>query len=102
MVTAGTYLKKPIFHGRLRLEFLCDALLDLAEKYQWALHAWAVFPNHYHFVAMSPEKATSLTAFARHLHSITAIEANRWQGTTGRKKPLQRALRRLQGGQMRD
>ncbi len=85
IVTAGTYLKRPIFRGRLHLEFLCDALLDLAEKYQWGLQAWAVFPNHYHFVAMSPQKATSLTAFTKHLHSLTAIEANRWQGTQGTK-----------------
>jgi len=82
IVTAGTYLKRAIFRGSLRLEFLCDALLDLAEKYQWGLQAWAVFPNHYHFVAMSPERATSLTAFTKHLHSVTAIEANRWEGTT--------------------
>jgi putative transposase len=34
---------------------------------------------------MSPEKATSLTAFTKHLHSVTAIEANRWEGTTGNK-----------------
>ena len=86
IVTAGTYLKRKVFRGRLRLEFLCDALLDLAEKYQWALQAWAVFPNHYHFVAMSPEKATSLTAFTKHLHSVTAHrsqsmgEDNRKQG----------------------
>jgi len=52
---------------------------------QRGLQAWAVFPNHYHFVAMSPEKATSLTAFLKHLHSVTAIEANRWEGTTGNK-----------------
>ena len=85
IVTTGTYLKRAIFRGSPRLEFLCDALLDLAEKYQWGLQAWAVFPNHYHFVAMSPEKATSLTAFMKHLHSVTAIEANRWEGTTGNK-----------------
>jgi REP-associated tyrosine transposase len=85
MVTAGTYLKKPIFRGGLRLEFLCDALLDLAEEYGWRLQAWAVFPNHYHFVALSPEKAMSLTPFTKHLHSISAIQANQWEGTAGRK-----------------
>jgi len=53
MVTAGTYLKQPIFRGAQRLECLCDLLLELAEKYGWDLQAWAVFPNHYHFVALS-------------------------------------------------
>ena len=85
MVTAGTYLKKAVFRGGQRLEFLCDALLDLAEKYQWDLQAWAVFPNHYHFVALSPEKPSSLTPFTKHLHSVTAIEANRWERTPGSK-----------------
>ena len=52
IVTAGTYLKKPTFAGPQRLEYLCDRLLELAEKYEWQLQAWAVFPNHYHFVAL--------------------------------------------------
>ncbi|MGH9453337.1 MAG: transposase [Terriglobia bacterium] len=85
IVTAGTYLKRPIFRGSQDLEYLCDRLLELAEKYQWNLQAWAVFPNHYHFVALSPQEAVSLTQFSKHLHSVTAIQANRWYGTPGRK-----------------
>ena len=84
MVTAGTYLKTPFFRGAQRLEYLCDTLLELAEKYQWSLQAWAVFPNHYHFVALSPGDAASLTALSRHLHSVTAIQANSWDGASGR------------------
>ena len=53
-MTASTYLKKPFFTGAKRLEYLCDQLLSLADKYQWQLQAWAVFPNHYHFVGLSP------------------------------------------------
>jgi len=85
MVTAGTYLKQPVFRSAQRLEYLCDLLLELAEKYQWQLQAWAVFPNHYHFVAQSPARAATLTALSRHLHSVTSIQANRWQRTPGRK-----------------
>jgi putative transposase len=85
IVTAGTYLKKPIFCGPQRLEYLCDRLLELAEKYEWQLQAWAVFPNHYHFVALSPAQAASLTSLSRHLHSVTTIQANRWDATPGRK-----------------
>ena len=33
MVTAGTYLKHPVFRGPERLKHLCDMLLELAEKY---------------------------------------------------------------------
>jgi putative transposase len=78
-------LKKPIFRGSQGLECLCDTLLGLAEKYQWNLQAWAVFPNHYHFVALSPAAATSLTKLSQHFHSVTAIEANHRHGTPGRK-----------------
>jgi len=85
IVTGATYLKKPTFAGHQRLEYLCDLLLELAEKYQWQLQAWAVFPNHYHFIALSPAEAGTLTAFTRHLHSLSTIQANRWDGAAGRK-----------------
>ncbi len=84
MVTAGTYLKQPLFRGPDRLLYLCEMLLELAEKYAWQLQAWAVFPNHYHFVALSPAKDASLAEFTRHLHSVTAIEVNRWDQAAGR------------------
>ena len=85
MVTAGTYLKEPFFRGTGRLEHLCSSLLELAEKYGWNLQAWAVFPNHYHFVALSPAQPASLGDFTKHLHSVTAIQANRWDRVEGRK-----------------
>jgi putative transposase len=85
MVTAGTYLKKPTFASPQRLEYPSDLLLELAEKHAWQLQAWAVFPNHYHFVALSPARAASLASLSRHLHSLTTIQANRWDGTRGRK-----------------
>ena len=85
IVTAGTYLKTPIFQGSQKLEYLCDTLLTLADKYRWNLQAWAVFPNHYHFVALSSEEAVSLARLVQHLHSVTAIQANRWQSTVGRR-----------------
>jgi putative transposase len=84
MVTAGTYLKEHFFHSADRLELLSDALLDLAQKYGWQLQAWAVFSNHYHFVALSPAAAATLRCFTRHLHSITAKEINRREGARGR------------------
>ena len=95
MVTAGTYLKKPLFRGPERLRYLCEMLLELAEKYQWQLQAWAVFPNHYHFVGLSPEPISekrqqaaalqTLAEFTKHLHSITAIQVNRWDQAAGRQ-----------------
>lgn len=46
MLTAGIYLKKPLFHGPERLRYLGEILLEVAQKYAWQLQAWAVFPNH--------------------------------------------------------
>ena len=85
MVTAGTYLKAPLFGDGPRLRMLHDALLTLADRHDWRLEAWAVFPNHYHFVAVSPADPRSLTRFLRELHSRTAIALNRHDLTPGRK-----------------
>jgi putative transposase len=85
MVTAGTHQKAQHFRGPDRLTFLQDQLLSLALQYGWQLQAWALFPNHYHFVTLSPEDPTSLPHMLRHLHSVTAREVNRLDGTAGRK-----------------
>ncbi|HSI64638.1 MAG TPA: hypothetical protein VLE43_16035, partial [Candidatus Saccharimonadia bacterium] len=51
MLTAGTYLKEHFFCGEKRLNHLHDSLLKAAIDHGWQLEAWAVFANHYHFVA---------------------------------------------------
>lgn len=85
MVTAGTYLKSPLFGARDRLDLLCTTLFELAQTYGWQLQAWAIFPNHYHFVAISPPAAESLRRFVQHLHSVTAKRINLADGAAGRK-----------------
>lgn len=84
MVTSGCYQKKSLFATRSRLTFLSNALLELTRKYDWRLQSWAIFPNHYHFVAESrtPESLRTLT---RHLHSISARYVNEIDGTPERK-----------------
>jgi putative transposase len=84
IVTAGTYHHIPVFHGPDRLTFLTNHILELAQRYEWRLQAWAIFPNHYHLIGQS-QKPQSLRSFVRHLHSITAIEANRLDHAPGRK-----------------
>jgi putative transposase len=69
MVTAGTYRKEPLFVDGPRLRMLHDALLTLSDQHGWRLEAWAVFPNHYHFIAVSPADSRTLTAFLREFHS---------------------------------
>jgi putative transposase len=77
MVTAATYQKHPLFCSAKRLAYLCETLLRLAPVHGWKLEAWAVFPNHYQFVGISPQKAVTLPRFIGHLHSVTAKEINR-------------------------
>jgi len=67
------------------LRYLCDYLLHLAADYQWEVQAWAVFPNHYHFVALASPQSRPLQSFIKTLHSDTAIAANQWDGVQGRK-----------------
>ena len=67
------------------MELLCNALLSTAEKHSWTLQAWAVFPNHYHFVVVSPADASSLRSLIQEFHSLTAREVNRLDQTPSRK-----------------
>ena len=86
MVTAGTYGKVPIFTSDEQLDALCGGLMKYAQKYAWQLQAWAVFPNHYHFVATSPEDgAENLSKFMREFHSRSARWINECDGAAGRK-----------------
>jgi len=56
MVTAGTYGKISHLSSPERLDGFTADLFRLASQFGWALQAWAVMSNHYHFVAFSPER----------------------------------------------
>jgi len=68
--------KKQLVLGTL---MRCSAMLD------WNLEAWAISSNHYHFIAKAPEKVNTLSKLIRQLHSITAIQINKWDNTPGRQ-----------------
>ena len=85
IVTAATYQKEHLFHGSQRLELLQGNLLSLAKRYDCQLEAWAVFPNHYHFVARNTAGENTLRRLLTHLHAETSREINRLDGTTGRR-----------------
>ncbi|HRI16432.1 MAG TPA: hypothetical protein PLX89_25850 [Verrucomicrobiota bacterium] len=87
-VTAATYLKAHHFRGAKRLSVLSRGLLRLASEWGWQIEAWAVFSNHYHFVAHSPPESTaasSLTEMLVELHAKTAVWANKLDCTAGRR-----------------
>jgi putative transposase len=87
-VTAGTYLKAHHFRTAARLDFLQRELLTAARNFSWELEAWAVFSNHYHFVAHSPSDsggAGSLSQMLSVLHTCTTRWINRLDKTPKRK-----------------
>ena len=85
MVTGGTLNKDHFFRSPDWLEFLQNKLLAILKKHGWIMHAWAVFVNHYHFIAEAPKTDASLSALINEFHSTTATEANRLDGTIGRQ-----------------
>ena len=85
MITAATLHKEPLFKTPELLTLVEDHLLTLAKKYHWQLEAWAVFANHYHFVASSQPEAVDLRRFLTHLHADTARELNRCDNAVGRQ-----------------
>jgi putative transposase len=85
IITASTLYKQNFFKGNNRLQMLCDALFEVSETYGWLLQAWAVFTNHYHFIARSPKNATTLKAMIQRLHSQTAREVNRLDNMKSRQ-----------------
>jgi len=84
MVTAATYYKQPIFRSEKKLQFLHDTLLYKTAEAGWSLHAWAVFPNHYHFIATSPDHPENLTVLIKSIHGITSKHVNDEDGSKGR------------------
>ncbi len=87
-VTASTYQKAHHFRGAKRLRVLQRGLLTVAEKFGWQLEAWAVFSNHYHFMAHSPadaEDASSLSDMLSMLHVKTAEWVNQLDDSQGRQ-----------------
>ena len=87
-VTASTCQKAHHFRSARRLGVLHRGLLAVAGRFGWQLEAWAVFSNHYHFVAHSPGDAgdaSSLSAMLSMLHVKTAGWVNKLDASPGRQ-----------------
>src|SRR5436309_8390106 len=87
-VTASTLHQAHHFKGKERLAVLHRGVLKVAANFGWRLEAWAVFSNHYHFVAQSPEledNAKSLGRMLSSLHEKTAKWVNRLDRMPGRQ-----------------
>ncbi|HEY3760830.1 MAG TPA: hypothetical protein VGN23_03690 [Verrucomicrobiae bacterium] len=76
-VTVSTYLKSHHFCGADRLGVLHRGLLTVARDFDWQLEAWAVFSNHYHFIAHSPSNTNDATTLPDML-SILHVKMAGW------------------------
>ncbi len=85
IVTAGIYQKQHLFAGADRLDHLETALLHAAKEAGWHLEAWAVFSNHYHFVAHAQPDCLALAVWIAKLHYETSGAINALDQCAGRK-----------------
>jgi putative transposase len=85
IVTSATLHKEHLFADARKLTLLESGLLSLAKQYQWQFEAWAVFANHYHFVARRGLQSASLEKLLTHLHADSARKLNRLAQQIGRK-----------------
>jgi len=84
-VTAGTFRRVRHFRDGSRLQYLTQLLLSTAEEFGWKLEAWAIFSNHYHFVAKSDGHSVVLSRWLKSLHGRSSVWLNREDGVSGRK-----------------
>ena len=85
MVTAATLYKRPLFNTPEALDLLEELLLGMSKRSGWALEAWALFANHYHFIARNEADTVPLSRWIRELHSRSAVALNKLAETPGRR-----------------
>ena len=85
MVTSGTYLKLPYLNADECRDYFLEVLFAAAAEFGWQLRAWAVMPNHYHFVACSQDNPATLRRLLSKLHMRTSKQFNLWERKPGRK-----------------
>jgi putative transposase len=70
-ITGSTLHKELWFRSPETLDFLERTLFVLAREHDQSLHAWAIFPNHYHLVTYSRRKG-SLQPMLKRFHTETS------------------------------
>ncbi|HEX5839094.1 MAG TPA: transposase [Anaerolineales bacterium] len=85
MVTGAILHNQHLLFDDRRKQIVLEVLLSRSQALGWNMEAWAILHNHYHFIARAPESAATLSKLIRQLHSITAIELNKWDQTPGRQ-----------------
>ncbi len=85
-ITASTYHRERLFDSSDKLDAVTHRLVETAHRFGWSLRAWAVFSNHYHFLADSPKgSGATLREWLSEFHRSSAIEVNRIGATQGKR-----------------
>ena len=85
IVTASMLDKSHIFKGADRLDYLRGELLSQLSDAGWILEAWAVFSNHYHFIAHAQKGSELLSKVLGELHRSTSLHVNQLDRSQGRQ-----------------
>jgi len=85
MVTGAILHNERLLSDDKRKALVLQTLFERSRLLGWNLEAWAILNNHYHFIAQAPEDAATLAKLIQQLHSITGIQINRWDNTSGRQ-----------------
>jgi putative transposase len=85
MITGAILHNQHLLIENRRKEIVLQTLLERAALLGWNLQAWSILNNHYQLIAQAPENAVNLSKLIQQLHSITAIQINRWDNTPGRQ-----------------
>jgi putative transposase len=84
-VTAGTLHKQHLFNTPHKRDLLERLLLSILKTSGWQLEAWAVFTNHYHFVARGNPASKNLGNTIHDLHGVSSGDLNKIDAVRGRK-----------------
>lgn len=85
MVTGAIFHNQHYLRENSKKEIVLQTLFERSKLLGWNLEAWAILNNHYHFIAQAPENIGSLQKLIRQIHSITAIQINKWDNTANRQ-----------------
>jgi putative transposase len=85
LVTGATYRKRPLLNTDDKLARFQRILFERSSIAGWTLEAWAILPNHYHFIARSPLDPKSLSSMIRAVHSISGKHINSLDNIPGRR-----------------
>jgi putative transposase len=72
-LTTCTAFRRPVFTDAVLVTEVVDQLLQNAAKFQFALTAYCLMPDHIHVLLEAQSDASDFTAFARRFKQVTGF-----------------------------